>query len=81
MTHKDAVRFNLTNETQSMIGLNSFPCVDGLTLMEDQNLIGFVGSHSVLCNFVQQNTFEIILTRSTEHDDHKGINEPFVDMR
>ncbi len=63
-----------------MIGLNSFPCVDGLTLTEGKDIFGFIGSHQVLCNFVQQNSFEIILTRSTEHDDHKGINEPFVDV-
>lgn len=48
---------------------------------ETSSILGFIGSHSSLCNLVQKNTFEVMLTRSVAHYDQKGIVEPLKDVK
>ena len=60
--------------------MSAYPCVDGLAMTSEGNgVLGFVGSHSSLCNIVKPNIFEVILTRSIDHSDNKGVAEHLFD--
>jgi hypothetical protein len=73
--------YALTNrDLDSFIKVNSYPCNTGLIVTADSIGLAFSLSHSVTCHFMEENEFEIIISRNIEHIDMKGVNEYLEDL-
>lgn len=71
-----------TGDENSLIGLNAYPCNVGLLTYDlDSNFtMGMAFSHPLTCNFLNKNTFELMLTRSVHNTDLKGKSQTkFID--
>ena len=61
--------------------LNTFPCNSGLTIFEEtENIsLSLSLSHSLMCHFVSNTTFDLLLTRSEKSEDTKGLWSYFLE--
>ena len=46
---------------------------------EDSDFFGMIQSQATMCNFLEKNLFEVMLTRSVDNYDNKGITAQFMD--
>lgn len=69
-----------TGDTQSILGLNGYPCTSGLIthLPQSKLALGLVFSHPLLCSFQpglsNPPQFDLMITRSVHNSDLKGLS-------